>query len=84
MGRLKESETLLDDLEENLSVFDIKLRHMREDIAAIEARNNRLELQTRNNNKLLATLEGTPPCTLLGTTQAEAFHEGLTALCVGW
>ena len=48
----------LDDLEENLSVFDLKLRHMREDIAAIEARNNRLELQTRNNSKLLTVLEG--------------------------
>lgn len=29
---------------------------MREDIAAIEARNNMLELETRNNGKLLTTL----------------------------
>ena len=48
---------LLDDVGENLAIFDVKLRHMREDIAAIEARNNRLELQTRNNGKLLETLE---------------------------
>jgi hypothetical protein len=33
-------------------------RHMREDIAAIEACNNTLELQARNNAKLLATLQG--------------------------
>ncbi len=31
---------------------------MREDIAAIEACNNTLELQARNNAKLLSTLQG--------------------------
>jgi exocyst complex component 1 len=58
LEHVADAGSLLDDLEENLSVFDTKLRHMREDIAAIEARNNRLELQTRNNSKLLAALEG--------------------------
>lgn len=58
--RLKHAAGLLDDLEQNLSIFDIKLRHMREDIAAIEAHNNSLELQARNNGKLLAKLESAP------------------------
>jgi septal ring factor EnvC (AmiA/AmiB activator) len=47
-----------DDLDENLKVFDMKLRHMREDIAAIEASNNALELQSRNNAQLLGALQG--------------------------
>ncbi|KAL0020987.1 hypothetical protein WJX77_003610 [Trebouxia sp. C0004] len=55
--RLNDSIGLIDDLDETLAIFDLKLRHMREDIAAIEARNNRLELQTRNNGKLMAALE---------------------------
>ena len=55
--RLHHATSLLDDFEQNLTIFDIKLRHMREDIAAIEARNNSLELQARNNTKLLSKLE---------------------------
>lgn len=43
-------------MDQNLQVFDLKLRHMREDIATIEARNNTLEMETRNNAKLLSTL----------------------------
>lgn len=43
-------------MDQNLQVFDLKLRHMREDIAAIEARNNTLEMEARNNTKLLTTL----------------------------
>ena len=39
--RLNDSIGLIDDLDETLAIFDLKLRHMREDIAAIEARNNR-------------------------------------------
>lgn len=58
--RLNNAAGLLDDFEQNLTIFDIKLRHMREDIAAIEARNNSLELQARNNGKLLAKLQSTP------------------------
>ncbi len=42
MLRLQDAISLINDLDENLHIFDIKLRHMREDIAAIEARNNRL------------------------------------------
>lgn len=58
--RLNHAAGLLDDFEQNLSIFDIQLRHMREDIAAIEARNNSLELQARNNSKLLGKLESAP------------------------
>ena len=42
--RLNDSIGLIDDLDENLAIFDLKLRHMREDITAIEARNNRCAL----------------------------------------
>ena len=40
-ARLNDSNALIDDLDETLAIFDLKLRHMREDIAAIESRNNR-------------------------------------------
>lgn len=40
-ARLNDSIALIDDLDETLAIFDLKLRHMREDIAAIESRNNR-------------------------------------------
>ena len=48
---------LSEDLDENLVVLDAKLRHMREDIAAIESSNNSLELQSRNNTSLLGALK---------------------------
>lgn len=57
-GSVTHAEGLLEDLGESLAILDVKLRHMREDIAAIEARNNNLELQTRNSSKLLASLDG--------------------------
>lgn len=38
-------------------VFDFKLRHMRDDIAAIEASNNSLECQARQNSALLTLLD---------------------------
>lgn len=40
-----------------LQVFDFKLRHMRDDIAAIEASNNSLERQARHNTALSRLLE---------------------------
>lgn len=45
-ARLNDSIALIDDLDETLAIFDLKLRHMREDIAAIESRNNRCSLTT--------------------------------------
>ncbi|KAL4533847.1 hypothetical protein Ndes2437B_g03168 [Nannochloris sp. 'desiccata'] len=47
----------VDDLEETLGMLDAKLRHMREDMAAIEDWNNKLETHSRSNVRLLATLE---------------------------
>lgn len=38
-------------------MFDFKLRHMRDDIAAIEASNNSLECQARQNSALLTLLD---------------------------
>lgn len=46
----------LEDLELSLEVFDGKLAVMREDIAAIEARNNTLEVQARNLASLKSSL----------------------------
>ncbi|CAL8460642.1 g172 [Coccomyxa elongata] len=57
LQRAGEAANSVDDLAESLAIFDLKLRHMREDIAAIEARNNRLERQARHNNALLEALE---------------------------
>ncbi|KAL0032553.1 hypothetical protein WJX77_007183 [Trebouxia sp. C0004] len=39
--RLNDSCGPIHDLDETLAIFDLKIRHMREDIAAKEARNNR-------------------------------------------
>eukprot|EP00878_Enallax_costatus_P030332 GHUV01033017.1.p1 GENE.GHUV01033017.1~~GHUV01033017.1.p1 ORF type:complete len:642 (+),score=204.08 GHUV01033017.1:261-2186(+) len=58
IGQLRHTQTVLDDLDESLKVFDFKLRHMRDDIAAIEASNNSLERQARHNKELMKLLEG--------------------------
>ncbi|KAJ3674389.1 hypothetical protein LUZ60_005005 [Juncus effusus] len=42
----------VDDIDEWLQIFNVKLRHMREDIASIESRNNSLE-QVSDNCKVL-------------------------------
>uniref|UniRef100_A0A453HEV9 Exocyst complex component Sec3 coiled-coil domain-containing protein n=1 Tax=Aegilops tauschii subsp. strangulata TaxID=200361 RepID=A0A453HEV9_AEGTS len=39
----------VEDMDEWLGIFNIKLRHMREDIQSIEWRNNRLEMQSVSN-----------------------------------
>eukprot|EP00887_Chlorella_sp_A99_P005461 scaffold1.g5461.t1 len=56
LSALDASVCMLDDLEDNLALFDAKLRHMREHITTIEARNNALELHSRNNGRLLGAL----------------------------
>ncbi|GLI69334.1 hypothetical protein VaNZ11_013920, partial [Volvox africanus] len=58
VAQIRKTQGLLEDLDEYLCVFDTKLRHMREDIAAIESSNNILELQSRNNTRLMNTLQG--------------------------
>ncbi len=55
--RLSTAAQSLDDLDLSLQVFDAKLRHMRDDIASIEYRNNRLEVTARNDSKLLRVME---------------------------
>jgi len=62
----------VDDLEETLGMLDAKLRHMREDMAAIEDWNNKLETHSRSNVRLLATLESVASALVLeqGTEEA--------------
>ena len=38
---------LIDDLDNSLGILDLKLKHMRADITAIEARNNSLQVRPR-------------------------------------
>lgn len=47
----------LDDMDEWLRIFNVKLRHMREDIESIETRNNQLEMQSVNNTALIEELD---------------------------
>ncbi|KAJ8772804.1 hypothetical protein K2173_027981 [Erythroxylum novogranatense] len=47
----------VDDMDEWLGIFNVKLRHMREDIESIETRNNKLECQSVNNIKLIEELD---------------------------
>jgi len=55
LKRLDSTLHLLDDLEAQMSVYNFRLQHMRDDIEAIEQRNNRLELASQNGSALLAT-----------------------------
>ncbi|KAL5204740.1 hypothetical protein ABZP36_009611 [Zizania latifolia] len=47
----------VEDMDEWLGIFNVKLRHMREDIQSIEWRNNRLELQSVSNVALIDELD---------------------------
>ncbi|KAK3118552.1 hypothetical protein QOZ80_9BG0701350 [Eleusine coracana subsp. coracana] len=47
----------VEDMDEWLGIFNIKLRHMREDLQSIEWRNNRLELQSDSNVALIDELD---------------------------
>ncbi|XP_051179619.1 exocyst complex component SEC3A [Lolium perenne] len=64
---LEVASICVEDMDEWLGIFNIKLRHMREDIQSIEWRNNRLELQSVSNvalgeelDKLLVFLQIPP------------------------
>ncbi|KAF6166562.1 hypothetical protein GIB67_005424 [Kingdonia uniflora] len=53
-----ESATIcVEDMDEWLGIFNVKLRHMREDIESIEIRNNKLEMQSVNNKALIEELD---------------------------
>ncbi|XP_024027764.1 exocyst complex component SEC3A [Morus notabilis] len=54
---LEASTSCVDDMDEWLGIFNVKLRHMREDIESIETRNNKLEMQSVNNKALIEELD---------------------------
>ncbi|KAG6672276.1 hypothetical protein I3843_16G054300 [Carya illinoinensis] len=54
---LEAATNCVDDMDEWLGIFNVKLRHMREDIASIETRNNQLEMQSVNNKGLIEELD---------------------------
>ncbi|CAL9767062.1 unnamed protein product [Musa acuminata subsp. burmannicoides] len=54
---LEAASLRVDDIDEWLQIFNVKLRHMREDIASIELRNNRLEMQSVCSEALIEELD---------------------------
>ncbi|XP_042494585.1 exocyst complex component SEC3A-like [Macadamia integrifolia] len=54
---LESASICVDDMDEWLGIFNVKLRHMREDIESIEIRNNKLEMQSVSNKALIAELD---------------------------
>ncbi|XP_074584425.1 exocyst complex component SEC3A-like isoform X2 [Curcuma longa] len=54
---LEAASTCVEDMDEWLGIFNVKLRHMREDIESIESRNNKLELQSVSNKALIEELD---------------------------
>ncbi|XP_017701685.2 exocyst complex component SEC3A-like isoform X2 [Phoenix dactylifera] len=54
---LEAASVCVDDMDEWLRIFNVKLRHMREDIESIESRNNQLEMQSVNNKALIDELD---------------------------
>ncbi|XP_031252744.1 exocyst complex component SEC3A isoform X1 [Pistacia vera] len=54
---LEAATNCVDDMDEWLGIFNVKLRHMREDIESIETRNNKLEMQSVNNKSLIEELD---------------------------
>ncbi|KAL2521032.1 Exocyst complex component SEC3A [Forsythia ovata] len=54
---LDSASNCVEDMDEWLGIFNLKLRHMREDIESIEVRNNKLEMQSVNNKSLIEELD---------------------------
>ncbi|GFQ04211.1 exocyst complex component sec3a [Phtheirospermum japonicum] len=54
---LEVASNCVEDMDEWLCIFNVKLRHMREDIESIESRNNKLEMQSVNNKSLIEELD---------------------------
>ncbi|PIA52444.1 hypothetical protein AQUCO_01000368v1 [Aquilegia coerulea] len=54
---LESASICVEDMDEWLTIFNMKLRHMREDIESIETRNNKLEMQSFNNKALTEELD---------------------------
>ncbi|MED6147789.1 Exocyst complex component S3A, partial [Stylosanthes scabra] len=57
MQGLEAATSCVDDMDEWLNIFNVKLRHMREDIESIESRNNKLVMQSVNNKSLIEELD---------------------------
>lgn len=54
---LESATNCVEDMDEWLGIFNVKLRHMREDIESIETRNNKLEMHSVNNKMLIEELD---------------------------
>lgn len=54
---LETATNCVEDMDEWLGIFNVKLRHMREDIESIETRNNKLEMHSVNNKSLIEELD---------------------------
>lgn len=67
VNELQSALGAVDDMQQWLTVLNLKMQHMRDDIAAIELRNNALEVQSNNEELLLKELQAlletidTPP-----------------------
>ncbi|CAM8926185.1 unnamed protein product [Rhodiola kirilowii] len=57
MQGLEAATSCVEDMDEWLGIFNVKMRHMRQDIESIETRNNKLEMQSVNNSSLVVELE---------------------------
>uniref|UniRef100_A0A7N1A6G1 Exocyst complex component Sec3 PIP2-binding N-terminal domain-containing protein n=1 Tax=Kalanchoe fedtschenkoi TaxID=63787 RepID=A0A7N1A6G1_KALFE len=57
MQGLEAATSCVEDMDEWLGIFNVKLRHMRQDIESIETRNNKLEMQSVNNSSLIEELD---------------------------
>eukprot|EP00270_Netrium_digitus_P018877 TRINITY_DN726_c0_g1_i1.p1 TRINITY_DN726_c0_g1~~TRINITY_DN726_c0_g1_i1.p1 ORF type:complete len:898 (-),score=306.71 TRINITY_DN726_c0_g1_i1:217-2910(-) len=80
IDRLDAAMEKVNDMDEWLTVFSLKLRHMREDMETIEARNNMLEVQAVNNKALMQELDKlleslNVPSQLASTLSSGSFDE---------
>ncbi|OIW03452.1 hypothetical protein TanjilG_14677 [Lupinus angustifolius] len=57
MQGLESATICVEDMDEWLATFNVKLRHMREDIESIETRNNMLVMQSVNNKCVIEELD---------------------------
>ncbi|XP_076945522.1 exocyst complex component SEC3A-like [Bidens hawaiensis] len=72
-----ESATIcVEDMDQWLHLFNLKLRHMREDIESIEARNNKLEMQSFNYKALAAELDSLLETLHIPTEISDCLSEG--------
>ncbi|KAH7660926.1 Vps52 protein [Dioscorea alata] len=73
---LESATACVDDMDEWLRIFNVKLRHMREDIESIESRNNNLEMQSVNNKALIEELDKLLECLRIPSEYAASLTSG--------